>query len=76
MLYIIGLGLCDEKDITLKGLEAIKKSKKIYLEHYTSILIEYDKSKLVIKILNFNFERSEKLYQLKKLFDIYKKIFL
>ena len=22
MLYVIGLGLCDEKDITLRGLEA------------------------------------------------------
>ncbi|MFH1839705.1 MAG: diphthine synthase [Nanoarchaeota archaeon] len=37
-LYFIGLGLNDEKDITLKGLEAIKKCKYIYLEYYTSIL--------------------------------------
>ncbi len=37
-LYIIGLGLNDEKDITLKGLEIIKKSDKVYLESYTSIL--------------------------------------
>ena len=37
-LYIIGLGLNDEKDITLKGLELIKKCSKIYLEGYTSIL--------------------------------------
>jgi len=36
MLYIIGIGLSDEKDITLKGLEAIKKSDLIYLETYTS----------------------------------------
>ncbi|KAG6399979.1 hypothetical protein SASPL_141467 [Salvia splendens] len=28
MLYIIGLGLGDEKDITLRGLEAIKKCSK------------------------------------------------
>jgi diphthine synthase len=38
MLYIIGLGLSDVEDVTLKGLNAIKSSDKIYLEHYTSIL--------------------------------------
>lgn len=37
-LYIIGLGLNDEKDISLKGLDAIKNSKKVYLEGYTSLL--------------------------------------
>ncbi|MEA3514697.1 MAG: diphthine synthase [Nanoarchaeota archaeon] len=37
-LYMIGLGLNDEKDISLKGLEAVKKCKTIYLEKYTSIL--------------------------------------
>ena len=34
---MIGLGLGDEKDITLRGLEAIKKSKKVFIENYTSI---------------------------------------
>ncbi|RZF35677.1 hypothetical protein LSTR_LSTR014370 [Laodelphax striatellus] len=38
MLYIIGLGLGDEKDITCKGLEAVKKADRVYLEEYTSIL--------------------------------------
>ncbi|KAH1243241.1 putative diphthine methyl ester synthase [Glycine max] len=38
MLYIIGLGLGDEKDITLKGLEAVKKCDKVYMEAYTSLL--------------------------------------
>jgi len=38
MLYIIGIGLNDEKDITVKGLEAVKKSDEIFLESYTSIL--------------------------------------
>ena len=37
-LYFIGLGLSNEKDITLKGLETIKKCNVIYLESYTSIL--------------------------------------
>ncbi|KIL00877.1 hypothetical protein PAXRUDRAFT_128827 [Paxillus rubicundulus Ve08.2h10] len=39
MLYIIGLGLCDEKDITVRGLEAVKSSARVYLEAYTSILM-------------------------------------
>lgn len=38
MLYIIGLGLGDEKDITVKGLEAVKKCEKVYIEAYTSLL--------------------------------------
>ena len=38
MLYIIGLGLNDEKDLTFNSLEAIKKCKKVYLENYTSNL--------------------------------------
>lgn len=38
MLYLIGLGLGDEKDITVKGLEAVQKCSKIFLEAYTSIL--------------------------------------
>ncbi|CAL1295782.1 unnamed protein product [Larinioides sclopetarius] len=38
MLYFIGLGLGDPKDITVKGLEIVKKAKRVYLESYTSIL--------------------------------------
>jgi len=38
MLYIIGIGLSNEKDITVKGLEAVKNCEKIYVENYTSLL--------------------------------------
>lgn len=38
MFYIIGLGLGDAKDITVKGLEIVQKCDRIYLESYTSIL--------------------------------------
>lgn len=38
VLYFIGLGLYDEKDISLRGLEAIKKCDVVYLENYTSVL--------------------------------------
>ncbi|MFW6220287.1 MAG: diphthine synthase [Nanoarchaeota archaeon] len=51
-LYIIGIGLFDEKDITIKGLEAVKKSKYVYLENYTS---KFDSS----------LERLEKFYEKK-----------
>ena len=37
-LYLIGLGLADETDVSIKGLEIIKKSNRIYLESYTSVL--------------------------------------
>lgn len=46
VLYVIGLGLGDEKDITVRGLEAVRGSTKVVLEHYTSIL-GVDKAKLV-----------------------------
>ncbi|CAN0372451.1 unnamed protein product [Ectocarpus sp. 12 AP-2014] len=45
VLYVIGLGLGDEKDITVRGLEAVRRSAKVVLEHYTSIL-GVDKTKL------------------------------
>lgn len=44
-LYLIGIGLYDEHDITIRGLEVIKKCDVVYLEHYTSIL-GVDKTKL------------------------------
>lgn len=38
MLYFVGLGLGDFKDITVRGLEIVKKCAAVYLESYTSIL--------------------------------------
>jgi len=38
MLFVIGLGLGDETDVTVKGKQAIEGCARIYLEHYTSIL--------------------------------------
>lgn len=38
MFYIIGLGLADVKDVTVKGLEIIRKCNRVYLEAYTSVL--------------------------------------
>jgi diphthamide biosynthesis methyltransferase len=39
MLYLVGLGLADEKDITVKGLEIVKKAERVYLEAYTAVLL-------------------------------------
>lgn len=38
MLYLVGLGLGDAKDITVKGLEIVRKADLVFLEAYTSIL--------------------------------------
>ena len=46
MLYMVGLGLADEVDITVKGLSVVKAAERVYLEAYTSILL-VDKEKLV-----------------------------
>ena len=39
MLFFIGLGLYDELDISVKGLEAVRKADKVYAEFYTSRLM-------------------------------------
>ena len=46
MLYLVGLGLADETDITLKGLQIVKQADRVYLESYTSVLL-VDKERLV-----------------------------
>jgi len=39
MLFLIGMGLWDENDITLKGYEIARKADEVYIEYYTSILM-------------------------------------
>ncbi|MBI2546670.1 diphthine synthase [Candidatus Woesearchaeota archaeon] len=38
MLFFIGLGLHDEKDISVKGLDIVKHADVVYLENYTSVI--------------------------------------
>ena len=38
VFYLVGLGLGDERDITVRGLEAVKKCDQVWLEAYTSVL--------------------------------------
>jgi len=49
MLYIIGLGLADEKDVSVKGLEVIRKAERVYLEAYTAVLL-VDQKQLVSEL--------------------------
>jgi len=37
MLTLVGIGLHDEKDLTLRGIEAAKSADKVYIELYTSV---------------------------------------
>jgi hypothetical protein len=39
MLYLVGLGLADERDITVRGLAVVQAAARVYLEAYTSILL-------------------------------------
>ena len=36
--YLVGLGLGDEKDITVNGLEIVRRCDRVFLEHYTAVL--------------------------------------
>lgn len=38
MFYLVGLGLGDARDITVRGLEVVKSCARVYLEAYTSQL--------------------------------------
>jgi diphthine methyl ester synthase len=38
MLTLVGLGLCDGNDITVRGKEAVSQAQHVYIEAYTSLL--------------------------------------
>lgn len=38
MLTLVGLGLCDGTDITVRGRQAVEEAEHVYIESYTSIL--------------------------------------
>ena len=37
MFYLVGIGLGDEKDLTLRAVEVLKNCEEVYFESYTSI---------------------------------------
>jgi len=45
-LAFVGLGLCDEKDLSLRGLEAIEEADTVFAELYTSLMPAFSISKL------------------------------
>ena len=51
MLYLIGLGLADETDVTVKGLEVIRKAERVYLEAYTSVLLADTKRLVSVEVI-------------------------
>jgi len=63
-LTFIGLGLFDEKDISLKAIEEIKKCNKVFAEFYTAKLvgttIEKIEKQIGKKIIVLNREETEK----------------
>ena len=46
VLYLIGLGLGDASDVTVRGLEVIKRAAVVWLESYTAVLPGMDAKRL------------------------------
>ncbi len=77
MLYLIGLGLEDEKSLSMKALEIIKKADFIFLEGYTSKLSDLNLKKMndlfnkEVKIVNRDFvENTSNILNLAKEKDV------
>ena len=62
MFYLIGLGLGDAEDITVKGLKIVKNAKRVYLEAYTSILT-VGKEALVSEVGDIGLRKSDRCKQ-------------
>lgn len=76
MLYLVGLGLNDEKDISLKGIEALKAADEIYSENYTNFYhgnlknLEAMIGKSIHPLTRKDIESSEILYKNALLKDV------
>ncbi|MEM2866051.1 MAG: diphthine synthase [Candidatus Hadarchaeales archaeon] len=46
MLVFVGLGLCGQEGLSLRGLKTAREADWVYAEHYTSLLPELDLGKL------------------------------
>ncbi|MBR9682024.1 MAG: diphthine synthase [Candidatus Altiarchaeota archaeon] len=71
MLYIVGMGL-ERGDLTEKGLAALKKAKKIFVETYTSFPYQLENKELAAKVeeVNRNFVEEGNLLELAKVSDV------
>ena len=54
-LFLIGLGLGDQLDITIRGKEAMQSCSSVFLDAYTSILGTVDVAQMV-NLKNVNSE--------------------
>lgn len=45
-LVFVGLGLCDERDVSLRGLEEIRRADVVFAEFYTSLMPELSVQRL------------------------------
>ena len=63
MFYFIGLGLYDERDVSVKGIDALKKVDAVYAEFYTARLFGGSISSLedMIRVSNPNLLRREEV---------------
>lgn len=41
MLYLVGMGICDEKDVSLRAVETLKKCDIVFAEGYTAPTNQY-----------------------------------
>jgi len=46
ILFLIGLGLCDEKDLPIRSIDALKTCDAIFMEDYTNLIREDTKERL------------------------------
>jgi len=46
VLYLVGLGLGDERDLTVRGLEVVRAASVVWLESYTAVLPGVDAARL------------------------------
>lgn len=49
-LFIIGMGLCDEGDLSVRAMDVLRSCKSVFAEHYTNIMREGTLSRLEGKI--------------------------
>ena len=59
MLYLVGLGLGDEKDITIRAQEILTTADSIYLEEYTSVTVSQESLEKLLKKKILSISREE-----------------
>lgn len=73
VFYLVGLGLGDHQDVTMKGYNCIKNSEMVFLEYYTSVLgvdqkklEEFYEKPIILADREYVESRAEEIYQAAK----------